>query len=306
MSAFLIKRSLGAVTVVIALLLFTFFATYFIGDPIGLLVDPELATEEEIAEIRAAAGLDRPLWAQFGAYANRVIRGDFGTSLWHQRPASELVFDRLPATIRLALLTVAVVVIVSVALALIAVWQRDKLVERLILLVATALACVPSFWLALVLILIFAVNLAWLPTSGFGGFRHTIMPVVSLAALPIGHLTQVLHAGLLTEIGQPYVGVARAKGLTERALLLTHVLRNSMVLLMTVVGSMLAVLLNGAVLVEAVFAWPGIGDLGLQAVRRRDLPVLTAVVFYAGVSVTVINLAVDLVYARVDPRVRLP
>jgi peptide/nickel transport system permease protein len=132
------------------------------------------------------------------------------------------------------------------------------------------------------------------------------MPVVALAALPIGHMTQVLHAGLQSEVAQPYVAVARAKGLTERALLTTHVLRNSLVLLMTIVGSMLASLLNGAVLVEAVFAWPGIGDLGLQAVRQRDLPVLTAVVFYAGVMVTMINFGIDLIYARLDPRVRLP
>jgi peptide/nickel transport system permease protein len=306
MSSYLVKRALGAIAVMIALLLFTFFATYFIGDPIALLVDPELSSEQEIAEIRAAAGLDQPIWQQFWNYGSRVVRGDFGTSLFHHRPASELVFDRLPATIRLALITVTVVVIASVSLALIATRARGTATERVILFVATALACVPSFWLALVLIVIFAVNLAWLPTSGIGGFRYTIMPVVALAALPIGHMTQVLHAGLQSEVAQPYVAVARAKGLTERALLTTHVLRNSLVLLMTIVGSMLASLLNGAVLVEAVFAWPGIGDLGLQAVRQRDLPVLTAVVFYAGVMVTMINFGIDLIYARLDPRVRLP
>ena len=306
MTRYLIKRAGGAVAVVIALLVFTFLATYMIGDPVGLLVDPELSSDEEIAAIRAAAGLDEPLPVQFYEFTGRVIRGDFGTSLFHHRPARDLVFDRLPATFRLALLTVSVALVVSVSLAVIATWQKGKWIERVILLTSTALVCIPSFWLALVLILIFAVNLAWLPTSGTGGPRYFIMPIIALSALPIGHLTQVLHTGLVNEFLQPYVGVARAKGLTERTLLTRHVLRNSLVLLMTLIGSMLAALLNGAVLVEAIFAWPGIGDLGLQAVRQRDLPVLTAVVFYAGISVTLINFLVDVIYTRVDPRVRLP
>lgn len=306
MSAFLVRRLLGAVTVVIALLLFTFFATYYIGDPIGLLVDPELYTEAEIAEIRSANGYDDPMWKQFARYVERVVQGDFGTSLWQQRPATELVLDRLPATVLLALTTVAFVTLLSVVLAVTAIWQRGRWAEHLITFVSTALACIPSFWLALVLILGLAVHLAWFPTSGYGEARNLVLPVLALSAQPVGTLTQVLHTGLQGEIGQPYVGVARSKGLTERMLLTSHVLRNSLVLLMTMLGSMLAMLLNGSVLIEAVFAWPGVGDLGLQAVRKRDLPVLTAVVFYAGISVTLINLLIDVIYARLDPRVRLP
>lgn len=299
------RRGLGAIAVLVALILFTFIATNLIGDPVGLLVDQELATDEDIAAIRSASGLDKPLPERFARYAGDVLRGDFGTSLWQNRPASEVVLERIPATLLLAGVTVVVAFAVSVVLAMVAVWQRDRWPERAIILVSTALACIPPFWLALVLILLFAVRVNLLPTSGYGEPRHLILPVCSLAALPIGHFTQVLYTGMLTEIDQQYVRTARAKGLRERTVIGIHVLRNSSILAATMIGSMLAVLVNGAVLAEAVFAWPGIGNLGLAAVQNRDLPVLTAVIFYAGCTVTMINLLVDLVYIRLDPRIHV-
>lgn len=299
------RRGLGAIAVLVALILFTFVATNLIGDPIGLLVDRELASEEDIAAIRAASGLDQPLPERFARYAGDVLRGDFGTSLWQNRPASEVVLERIPATLLLAGVTVVVAFAVSVGLAMIAIWRRGRWPERAIILVSTALACIPPFWLALVLILLFAVRVNLLPTSGYGEPRHLILPVCSLAALPIGHFTQVLYTGMLTEIGQQYVRTVRAKGLGERMVIGVHVLRNSSILATTMIGSMLAALVNGAVLAEAVFAWPGIGNLGLAAVQNRDLPVLTAVIFYAGCTVTLINLLVDLVYIRLDPRIHI-
>jgi peptide/nickel transport system permease protein len=305
MAASIARRGLGAIAVLAALILFTFVATNLIGDPIGLLVDRELATDEDIAAIRAASGLDKPLPERFARYASDVLRGDFGTSLWQNRPASEVVLERIPATLLLAGVTVVVAFAVSVVLAMVAVWQRGRWPERAIILVSTALACIPPFWLSLMLILLFAVRINLLPTSGYGEPRHLILPVSSLAALPIGHFTQVLYTGMLTEIDQQYVRTARAKGLRERAVIGIHVLRNSAILATTMIGSMLAVLVNGAVLAEAVFAWPGVGNLGLAAVQNRDLPVLTAVIFYAGCTVTLINLLVDLVYIRLDPRIHI-
>jgi peptide/nickel transport system permease protein len=300
----LLRRSIGALGVIVALVIFTFIATYYIGDPISLMLDRELASEADFEALREAYGFNRPVWEQFTSYATAAARGDFGESLLYHRPATAIVLERLPATMLLAGTTVVFAFAVAVTLALLAIWQRGRWLESVITVVATALACVPAFWLALTLILALAVRITLLPTSGFGSWRHLILPVVALSAQPIGHMTQILHAGMSTELGQQYVRVARAKGLRERVVISRHVLRNSSILAATMVGSMLAILLNGAVLAEAVFAWPGVGDLGLSSIRQRDLPVLTAVVFYAGVTVTLINLVVDVAYTWLDPRTR--
>lgn len=305
MAPYLIRRGLGALAVIAALIVFTFLVTNVIGDPISLLVDPELATDEDIAAIRQAAGLDRPLPERFVAYVGQVTRGDFGTSLWQNRPAAAIVLERIPATLLLAGVTVVFAFAVSVIAALAAVWQRGRWLDRAIMLVSTALACIPPFWLALALILLLAVRFTLLPTAGYGDPKHLILPVLSLSAMPIGHFTQVLYTGMVNEINQQYVRTARGKGLAERRVIGVHVLRNSSILATTMIGSMLATLLNGAVLAEAVFAWPGIGNLGLAAVNQRDLPVLTAVIFYAGCTVTLVNLGVDVLYTRLDPRIRL-
>ena len=300
----LLRRSIGALGVIVALVIFTFVATYYIGDPVSLMLDRELASEADFEALRETYGFNRPVWEQFVSYAANAARGDFGTSLLYNRPATEIVLERLPATLLLAGTTVVFAFGVAVSLALLAIWQRGRWLEGVITVVATALACIPAFWLALTLILALAVRITLLPTSGYGSWRHLILPVMALSAQPIGHMTQILHAGMATELGQQYVRVARAKGLRERAVVSGHVLRNSSILAATMVGSMLAILLNGAVLAEAVFAWPGIGDLGLSSIRQRDLPVLTAVVFYAGVTVTAINLVVDVAYTWLDPRTR--
>jgi peptide/nickel transport system permease protein len=305
MGTWLFRRVCGALAVIVALILFTFFATNMIGDPIALLADPELATEEDLAALRAEAGLDRPLPERFVTYVGDVIRGDFGTSLWQQRPASELVLERAPATLLLAGVTVVFSVLVAVALSVIAVRKSGHWVSHAIFVVSAGLACVPSFWLAILLIIGFAVKLSIFPTSGYGSPIHLVLPVLALSAQPIGHFTQVLTTGMNEQIREQYVQTARAKGLTDRAVMIGHVFRNTSILATTMIGSMIAALMNGAVLAEAVFAWPGLGDLGLQAVHNRDLPVLTAVVFYAGVAVTLVNVAVDAVYMRLDPRIGL-
>jgi peptide/nickel transport system permease protein len=301
----LVRRGGGAIGVAVALLVFTFAATHYIGDPVSLMLDRELASDEDFAALRKRYGFDRPVWEQFLDYAGNVLRGDFGESLIQHRSATAIVLEHLPATALLAGTTVVFSFVVSLMLALVAVRQYGRWAERAITMLATALACLPAFWLALALILLLAVRLSLMPTSGYGSWRNLILPVLALSAQPVGHMTQLLKTGMSAELGQPYVRVARAKGLRDRDVLTTHVFRNSAILATTMIGSMLAILLNGTVLAEAVFAWPGIGNLGLEAVRQRDLPVLTAVVFYAGISVTLVNLVVDIVYARLDPRVRV-
>ena len=305
MGQYLLRRLIGVLAVILGLILFTFFATRLIGDPVSLLVDREVATDADIQAIRAANGLDDPLPEQFGRYVVDVLRGDFGTSLWQNRAATTVVLERIPATMLLAGVTVVFSMIVAVGLALLATWTRNSWLERTIFVVSTALACIPSFWLALTLILLFAVRITIFPTSGYGQVINLVLPVLALSAQPIGYFTQVLRSGLQREMSEPYVGTARAKGLSEPTVLTHHVFRNSAILATTMISAMLASLVNGTVLAESVFAWPGIGNLGLQAVRNRDLPVLTAVIFYAGVTVTLINLVIDVLYVRLDPRIRI-
>jgi peptide/nickel transport system permease protein len=301
---YLVRRAAGSLAVIAGLLLFTFFATHFIGDPTNLIVDRELATEADRELIRAANGFDDRLLEQFARFAGGALTGDFGDSLWQNRPASEVVLERIPATLLLTLVTVVFSFAVSLVAAGVAVWKHGGIVESTIGLVATALACIPSFWLALALVLTLSVRVSLFPTSGYGSWQHLVLPVLALSAQPIGQLTQVLHASLLSERSRAYVWTARAKGLRERTVIARHMLRNTAVVTVTMFGSMLALLLNGAILAEAVFAWPGIGTTGLMAVQGRDLPVLVAVVFYAGVTVALVNLLVDVAYAMLDPRVR--
>lgn len=305
MGSYLLKRLGGALAVIIALVLFTFIATNLIGDPIALLADPELATEQDAERLREAAGLDRPLPERFVTYVADVIRGDFGDSIWQQQPARDLVLERAPATLMLAGITVVFSVVVAVILSVVAVWKSGHWLSHVIFVLSTALACIPSFWLAIVLIITLAVEIPIFPTSGYGEPIHLVLPVLALSAQPVGYFTQILTTGMREQIREQYVQTARAKGLTERSVMMGHVFRNTSILATTMIGSMIAALMNGAVLAEAVFSWPGIGNLGLQAVNNRDLPVLTAVVFYAGVTVTLVNVVVDVVYMRLDPRIRL-
>jgi peptide/nickel transport system permease protein len=305
MGSYLLKRGAGVVTVILTLIIFTFIATNLLGDPIALMTDPETSTQEDIDALRHAAGLDRPWPERFVEHIGNTLQGDFGQSLWLQRPATTVVLERIPATLALAGITVAFSLLVSVGLALVSIWKQGTALARGIFIVSTALACIPSFWLAIVLILLLAVRVSVFPTSGYGMGTNLVLPVLSLSAQPIGHFTQILTAGMQEHMGQAHVRTARSKGLGEGRVLLDHVLRNTSILATTMVGSMIASLLNGAVLAESIFAWPGIGHLGLQAVQNRDLPVLTAVIFYAGVTVSGVNLLVDVLYTRLDPRIRL-
>ena len=305
MGAYLVRRLAGVVAVIVGLIVFTFFATSFIGDPVAMMMDPELATDADIAAMRQELGLNDPLPQRFVRYMGDVLRGDFGESIWQNRPATQIVLERVPATLLLAGVTVVFSLIASIGLSLLAMLKRGTWVEQVIVVVSTALACIPSFWLALALIIVLAVRVSIFPTSGYGEPINLVLPVLAISAQPIGYLTQVLHTGLKRDVAEPYTRTARAKGLTEPRILFHHVFRNSAILATTMVGAMVATLINGTVLAESVFAWPGIGDLGLQAVHQRDLPVLTAVIFYAGVTVAIINLAVDVIYAQLDPRIRL-
>ncbi|MCS7001331.1 MAG: ABC transporter permease, partial [Dehalococcoidia bacterium] len=253
---------------------------------------------------REEGGFNRPVWEQFGQFAARAVVGDFGLSIWQNRPATQVVIERLPATFQLAFAALIFTVVVSIPIAIIAARNVGTTVETAITTIATAMGSVATFWLALVLILIFSVGLRLLPSSGYGSWQQFILPVVALSVQPIGRLIQVLQTQIAAELKQGYVTTAIAKGLSQRAVMYRHVLRNSAIAAVTVIGGEMVVFLSVAVLVESIFAWPGVGQVTLQAIQRRDLPVVMASVFYTGLMVTVINLLVELAYGWLDPRIR--
>jgi peptide/nickel transport system permease protein len=290
--------------VIAGLVMVCFIAAWVIGDPVDLLTDKEFTTQAERDALAAAAGFDRPLHRQFLDYAGGVVRGDFGTSVWQNRPAAEVVLERVPATVLLAAVALAVTALVTVPAAVFAGRHAGRWPETVVTALATAAASTASFWWGLVLILVLAVRFQLLPTSGYGSWEHIVLPVLALTPQPIGRITQVLGTNVAGELRQQYVGTARSKGLRERTVMRRHVLRNTAIVGVTLFGGELAALLNGAVLVESIFAWPGVGQVALTAVQRRDLPVLMASVFYVGVLVTMLNLLVDLMYAWLDPRIR--
>ena len=305
MAQYLIRRLTSGLGVMAALVVLVFLAAYVIGDPVSLQRNPDFFTDEEMEAMAEQLGYRRPLPEPFVDYVQGVATGDFGISVMQSRPANDVVLDRLPATLLLTSVAIVIVLVVSVPLALISARSNGRWVDQAITTVCTALASMPSFWIALALIFAFSVELRWLPSGGYGGWKQLILPAIALSALPLGHSTLVLHSAMRSEFSQYYVMVARAKGLRESTVAYRHVLRNAALVLATQIGFLVISLTNAAVLVETVFAWPGIGLTGLQAVEGRDLPVVTAVVVYTGVLVTVVNLVVDLAYARLDPRVRL-
>jgi peptide/nickel transport system permease protein len=280
-----------------------FFMTHLVGDPVDLMLRPE-ATEEQRQALRERLGLNDPIFVQFGRFVSGAVRGDFGESIWQRVPALPVVLDRLPATLYLTSATLLLAVPLSIVLGIISAIRPGAIVDRVVTVVSLGGVSTADFWLGLMLILFFAVRLGWLPTSGYGGFQFVILPAVALAFRPLGRISQVVRSAMLDQFSQPYVITARAKGLTERVVVYLHTLKNAAIPVATMVGDEAASLLNGAVVIETVFGWPGVGILLIQAIERRDLPLIEASVIVIAVMIVTVNLVIDLTYSFLDPRVR--
>ena len=298
------RRLLQAAAAMLAVLLVVFVCLLASGDPVEMLVPPE-ATERDKTRLRQAYGLDRPILHQFGAFVWRAARGDFGRSFFSDRPALALVTERLPASLELALLSTVIAVAAGVPLGVLAAVKRATIVDQLVIGVALLGQSVASFWLALILILFFAVTLQWLPVSGRTGFASLILPAVALSFWLLALLARLTRSEMLGVLDQDYIRTARAKGMGTAAILFRHALRNALIPLVTVTGVSLGWQLGGAVVIETVFAWPGLGTTLLEAVLRRDYPVVLAGVAVLSAAFVTINLVVDLLYTCIDPRVRL-
>ena len=304
MARYLLQRLIASVLVVVGVVTFVFFLMRLSGDPLLLYVS-ERASPEEVEQLRRQLGMDRPLPLQYLEYMGRVLlRLDFGESLRHRQPSLEVVAHYLPATIHLALLGLVIALILSLPLGILSAVYRDSPLDAATRLLALIGQSVPIFWLGVMLILLFAVRLHLLPSSGRGGWEHLIMPGLVLGANSAGLMMRVLRSSMLDVLSEDYVRTARAKGVHRRGVLIHHALKNAAIPFVTLIGLRIGFLLSGAVVTEFVFGYPGIGRLTLQAILNRDFPVVQAFVAITAVMVVVSNFAVDMIYAWLDPRIK--
>ncbi len=303
MLTYLAQRLVLVVVVVWGAATLAFMLLYLSGDPTNLLL-PLDANPEVRETFRRAQGYDQPLYVQYLRYLADLVRGDFGVSLRSNQPALGLVLESFPATLRLAGLSLLVAVLLAVPAGVVAANRRGSLAEFFIMSGALLGQAMPVFWLALMLILIFGLNLRWLPISGSGTWQHYVLPVATLATFSAASIARLTRSGVLGELRSDHVRTARAKGLQAREVLYKHALRNAAIPVVTIIGLQLGTLVSGAIITETIFAWPGIGRFVLLAVSQRDFPVVQASVVVFALVLAVINLAVDLLYLALDPRIR--
>lgn len=303
MLEFAASRLMRALTTLWLVVSLVFFGMRLSGDPIELMLRDN-STPEEIARIQRAYGLDRPLPVQYVKYLERLARGDFGTSLTERRPATTVIRDRLPATLELAAYALFFSLALGIPAGIIAAVRRNGLLDRAIIGFAFIGQAVPSFFIAVMLIYLFVIHLDLLPSSGRGSWLHLVMPVIALTWGSLASVARITRVAVLEVLSADYVRTARSKGLSEQTIVVRHVLRNAAMPLLTMLGFMLGTAIAGAVVVEKVFAWPGMGRVLESAVMARDYPVIQLLVLIVAASVVAVNLIVDLAYGIVDPRVR--
>ncbi len=304
MGQYLLNRGLQSLIVLFGVSAIVFYSLHLTGDPAALMLPPD-ASREEIDRFRQAMGFDDPILVQHFRYLAGVLQGDLGTSLRFQRPALDLVLERLPATALLAVVAMAWSTALGFVFGVIGAVRRDTAVDLIVRVIALSGQAVPVFWLGLLLIIVFALRLGWLPTSGYGDLEHLVLPAITLGAYYMSAVTRLVRANLIEALAQDYVRTARAKGLSAWRIVIRHALRNALIPVVTVQGMYFAALLGGALITEIIFAWPGIGRLAVQAIQNRDFPLVQAVVLFAATVFVIANLLVDLAYAILNPRIRL-
>lgn len=303
MIGYIARRLARTVVVLLVLATVVFALLKLSGDPAAVMAPPN-ATPEDLDRIRASLGLDQPLPAQFGTFVGRLLIGDFGESWQYNQPALDLVLGRAPATLQLLGAALLLGTLIGVPLGVLTAARNGKASDFVAVAAALAVRAMPSFWLGLMLIVVFGVKLGWLPTFGAGGPSHLVLPALTLAAAFVADLTLLTRSGLLEVLGEDYVRTAVAKGMGTRVILLRHALRNAALPIVGATGVICSNLIGGAVVSETVFAWPGVGSMAVQAVTARDFPLVEASVICVGVGVAAITLLTDLCYGLLDPRIR--
>lgn len=296
-------RLLRSIGVIFGVVTIVFFMSRAVGDPISRLA-PIDSTQEEIEQIKEEIGLNDPLIEQYGRFLVDIVQLEFGQSFRATRPATDVVGERLLATVELGAAGLFVAFAIGIPLGIVAAVRRGGATDFISRLLALFGQAVPNFWLGLMLILFIALNIGWLPTGGRGGFQSIILPAITLGSFPAAAVMRFTRSAMLDTLQQDYIRTARAKGLSERAVLFKHALRNSMLAVVTLLGLQVGNILSGAIIVETVFAWPGLGQLIIQSIIATDYPVVQASVLLTSVWIVFVNLIVDVSYTFIDPRIR--
>ena len=297
------QRAIASLLSLLGLMVLVFFLSRLTGDPAVLFL-PIDATEEMKAQFRALHGLDAPLLEQFARYVLDLLQLDFGESLRKARPAIDVVMEAYAWTLPLALITLSLVVVSAIVLGSLAAFNVGGFFDRLVSIVSLIGASAPDFWIAIVAIVIFAINLGWLPTSGVGTPAHWILPIAVLFIRPFGLIVQVVRGSMLSSLSAAYVKTARAKGVKNGPIIFIHTLRNAMLPVITVIGDQAAAMLNGAVIVETIFGFPGIGKLMIDSILQRDFNVVLAAILVTAAAIFIMNILIDIAYGLLDPRIR--
>ena len=303
MRSYLLRRLWQSLLVLFGVSVVVFFILHLTGDPAALLLPPD-ATAEDIAKFRTAMGFDDPWVVQYARFLKGAVRGDFGESLRHGEPAMGLVVERLPATFELAGAGLLIALTLAIPAGIVSAVRRNTSVDYISTVVALLGQAMPTFWLGIMLILVFSVRLNWLPSSGRGSLEHLILPAITLGLFTTARITRLTRSGMLEVLGQDYIRTARAKGVGEPPVVWKHALKNASIPIVTIVGIELGTLLGGSVITETIFAWPGVGRLSVQAIFNRDYPVVQSAVFLLASTFVIVNLLVDVIYTYLDPRIR--
>ncbi|WP_174065195.1 ABC transporter permease [Agrobacterium larrymoorei] len=297
------RRAYHSIISVLGLLTLVFFLTRMTGDPSALYLplDSSLEARQDFARLN---GLDQPIYVQFVQYLQSLMSLDFGQSLRQNRSAIEVALEAFPATLKLAFVAMSLAITLAIIVGALAAARPGSLFDRIAGVVSLAGASTPDFWIAIVGILVFAVGFGMLPTSGTGTALHWIMPITVLMLRPFGLLVQVVRGTMISALASPYIKTAHAKGMKRRKIIFGHALRNSLLPVITVAGDLMTGLINGAVVVETIFGWPGIGKLMIDSIIQRDFAVVQSTILVTAIAIFIVNIAIDLLYVALDPRIR--
>lgn len=304
MQRYLLKRIVQAIITIFLMSIIIFLLGRLSGNPVILLLG-DLATKEEIELITRELGLDKPVAVQYGIFLKNALKGDLGKSVrGANRPVVELVAERIPATFQLAAAAAFLSVIIGIPIGVVSAVRRGSVFDTAGRVLAMLGQSMPAFWVGIVLMFVISVRLHWLPTSGYGSFQQVILPAVALSGLSLAAIVRLTRSSMLDVLGSEYVKLARIKGLSETKVIWRHAFSNSLIPVLTYIGTLVAQLMTGVVVIETIFSWPGLGRLAWEAVSTRDYPTIQAVVLFMTLLFVTSNLVVDILYAYVDPRIR--
>lgn len=304
MQSYIFKRLGHTILVMIGISIISFVFLQLSGDPVGLIL-PQDATSQQIEDLRNKLGLNEPIFIQYLHFISNTLQGNLGRSLFSNEPVTDLILERLPATVELAVFSMGFALIIAIPIGIISALKRGTFIDTTSMVLALFGLSMPHFWLGIMMIMLFSVQLGWLPTSGRGSFAQIIMPATAMGISMVALFARLTRSTMLEVLGQDYVRTARAKGLSEYIVIGKHALKNAVLPLITMIGMEFGLLLGGAVIIETVFAWPGVGRLIVQAIMDRDYPVVQGAVMMLAMIFVIVNLLVDLTYHWLDPNISL-